>query len=156
MATKDLEKVPHSVFVVAMAAVVLVALAVLIVVSSSSPTSTQDVQRQRAVDQAEDEAGTLRTTGVVTEVFRDCAEKLELVDGEVVQSDDPISCDGGSYFTVNETTLIYNASGFVAIEDAYSYDIGSLQPGDNIEAVYVKDEFGLNTLNCDACSITIL
>ncbi len=159
MALKDLYKAEKSIFIVAIGVIVLVGLGLLLLISESEPTRTELTEReeveQEVDEQDETDGATRRVTGVVTELFKDCQEKLVLEDGEVVVSDDPVSCDGGSFFTVDGQQVYYQ-SGYVAQEDAYSYDIGELTPGDTVEVTYQVNEYGGTDLNCEACEVTVL
>ena len=90
--------------------------------------------------------------GVVTEIFEDCSRKRVFENGQVVERNDEVSCDGGSYIIVDDFS-INTVSGFTSQEFAFSYDIGDLEPGVRVRATYQLDSFDLPNFDCDECGI---
>jgi hypothetical protein len=97
---------------------------------------------------------TVTLEGVVTTVFTDCdTEKTLAPDGHVrILSAE--SCDGGSYITLDNETVIATASGYVAENAAFDMHDSSWQPGQKAEAKVIKSGNGY-TLNCTSCTIKI-
>ena len=156
---KDLSSISHSIFVVAIGLVIMVGVGVIIAIANSAENDSINDSKsnpEEFVENVNQEPGSRRITGVVTEIFNDCSNRLILEDGEVVESTDAISCDGGSILTLNDDQQILFSSGFVPSDQAFEYDLGELMPGDTAEVVYEELESGIGTLNCDECEVRIL
>ncbi|MEL6984692.1 MAG: hypothetical protein AAFO29_19855 [Actinomycetota bacterium] len=99
-------------------------------------------------------AGEMATlSGPVTEIFTDCQSWLVLnEDGEAEHRND-ISCDGGSFITV-QGQRIQTTSGFVPAELAFDKHPVGLQPGDAVVVTAIHGPYGGLTLDCDSCGIS--
>lgn len=93
-------------------------------------------------------------TGVVTSKFTDCEGGIELDEQGRAVPIKQVSCDGGSYITIDRGQSFITSTGRVPPDLAYSVDVTKIKVGDRVTVRYIKDSEGNKKLNCDRCGVT--
>ncbi len=128
-----------------------------LVTTTTEKETTPPTEEPPPDDGGESGSDKISIRGVVTEVFTDCSSRLVLNEaGEVVQGG-PVTCDGGSYITV-DGTRIFTSSGFTSADLAYDKHPVNLKPGQEVAvtAAPIGGAGGPLGLACDTCRVRVI
>lgn len=105
-------------------------------------------------------------SGTVTTKFTDCEGGREMNREGQITTIDPVTCDGGSYITIDHENDFGTASGLTSVDESYSVDVTNIKVGDEVKVTYNTNQKGYHVtykanqksqiyhaLNCDGCRV---
>lgn len=113
-------------------------------------SSTTNDERTTTTSKGSSSGEIITIRGLLTESFADC-QALTVLDrnGNPVVSDEPVTCDGGSWILVNNTRIRTEAGNVMS---GYFNKHKKILPGTIVEVKTAKDQYGTLSLSCDGCS----